>query len=135
MNTPLTIAHNLRVLPVGAFSRFAIIDARAYVRATSPWELLNVSPGSVEVAETADETTREHTITCRIADDGPQTADMLARLAGDFLVACYDDEHHRARICGSPDYPLKLTYRAENGVYTLEFRGKDLQTNPYFEAI
>ena len=119
--------HALRLVPISILTRFAVVGSRVYLRRVGDASGSGAIPGTVKVATAADDGGRvKLKITFERSYVTPAVADELERLKRSRLVASYTDERGRARVAGSPNWPLSLDYVDEGGVFRVTVEGESL---------
>lgn len=129
--TTVTVCHGLKLVPLGHITRFARVGARVLIKLNAfPVEAAAI-PGSVLVTSTTADGVVKKKIEYGQIDDGYEALDALDRLERTRLVATYLDQRGNRRVCGSPDYPLSLSYQCQDGVIRVTIEGADTQADAY----
>lgn len=88
-------------------------------------------PGTVLVASNQTEKGYEKSITFKVPSENYALADTLSAYEEMRIVAIYADARGEQRVCGSPEYPLRLRYTIQDGVAVATLTGTDIRDDAY----
>lgn len=129
--TIVSSCHSLRLIPLGRIKRFARLKSKVILLTLGEAEDAEAIPGSLKVAMTSDNGLIKTQITFERSNVSPLVADALEDYKALHLVATYVDENGRARVAGSPLWPLSLDYICEDGVFSVTLDGSDIRTHAF----
>jgi hypothetical protein len=89
-------------------------------------------PGTLTVSSNEDDGVIDKKITMSLPDVTEEFVDSLESYGGSLLVAVYSDERGRQRVCGSPDWPLTLSYSTDGGICAITLEGRDTRPDAFF---
>lgn len=132
----LSTCHSLRLIDVDAISTWRDVDGQVTMTVLGNWVRADEIPGTIQVTETlGDDGVRKKKITWTVAAMTQPGQAKLRALASIYLVAAYVDQRGSRRLCGSPDYPLKLTFTAAEGVYLVTLEGMNTGIDTFLARV
>ena len=132
MNQIVTsVCHDLFLLPASECRRFARMGAEAIMSINSH-ELIKMGiPGTIKVSEELTGGNWKKTITFDVRDEGRETLALLDRLRILPLMAFYTNSSHFSRVSGCPAFPLSLSFKPGEGVYSVTLSGIDFDADGF----
>lgn len=127
----VSVCHGLELVPIELITRFARIGGEVLIKLNADTVKVPAIPGSLLVTSTTDNGVVGKRIEYGQIEDSPETIEALERLAQTRVVATYIDPRGHRRVCGSPDYPLRLTYQCQDGVIKVMVEGSDTRVDAF----
>ena len=129
----LSQCHSLELIPVESIDVFARLggSARLTLRPGCGSTDSGAIPGTIKVGHSTKNGLMAKSINYEIPGPDVATERMLRTLSLQRLVAVYVDERGNEKICGSPTYPLRLTYTPDEGFYSVTLTGTDSEADAF----
>ncbi|MBD5294885.1 MAG: hypothetical protein HDS25_01005 [Bacteroides sp.] len=134
MKRTVSVNHNLSLLEINAIWRFDNMGLSADILALHPALPLKEIPGSLQISSQGDGQLINKTITAECGKLNAGIHESLQLLSNMPVIAIYDDAAGNRRICGSPDYPLILSYEEGEESFMITLSGKMTKTDFYLHA-
>lgn len=121
----VTVCHCLKIIPIENLIRFAPVGSRIIMLTEDPGlRMPETVPGSVLMTTEESEGIYSRTIDFEITEVSAEVSDLLFLLSNLNLVATYKDESGNDRVCGSPGFPLRLSFHDQDGVTVVSLSGQ-----------
>lgn len=130
LSRALTVPSQLVIIPISSIAWFAVCDGVANMDLTGETFVMDLVPGSLAFRDEASDGIYKKAVTATIADTGTQSVHRLEILSVSDVIAVFVDGRNIVRVCGSPDYPAKLSYEVANGYVSLSLAATGVQPNP-----
>lgn len=128
-NTILTEETRLRIYPIDSIVAFGIAGAASYISTCASPTVLELTPGTLQVADTLQGDIYQKKITCRVPEISESVGVIVDSLRSRRLIAVYTDGRGCDRAMGSPDYPASLTYVRSGGSLEVTLTATDTAPN------
>lgn len=125
---------DLRLIDVEQVRVFYVSNMWAHVKTWTEAESAMEVPGSFTISSSEKNGLKTNEITFTRSDLTAETLVRLTRLRRLRLIAFYRDGHGQQRVCGSPSWPLTLTFTAEGDCISVKLRGTDTGPDPMLKA-
>ena len=132
MNPQIVSApHSLHIIDINDLAIFCRRQSNVILSWRSYAKPLFTIPGTITPNSVYNEKGYDKSITLRAVSEGSNLADMLMNYSACRLIAIYTDARGHQRVCGSPEYPLRLSYTIQEGVATIVLTGRDIREDGY----
>lgn len=129
-NSTVTATHSLELIPVTSISYFAHMGSTADIETTTMPIKAGAIPGTILATSTDSDGGKSKKITYHRAPLCMETIQELNCLLSSLLVAVYTDPAGNRRVCGSPAFPLRLSFRVDEGRYECTLTGRTDSEDP-----
>ena len=131
MSNLLSAAHSIKLVDIENISIFNRSRSQVILSWRDHSALLGSIPGTISPSSTPSDKGYTKTITFSVAIFNHELADLILFYSKKRLLAIYTDARDRVRVCGSPEYPLKLSYTIQNGIISVTLTGTDTHDDGY----
>lgn len=126
--TPLSTIHSLELIPIVEVTAFIQLRESARIDFNGTPIPSEAIPGTITAQSTDTENGRSKTISFSRSEASSKNLDLLQY---GLFVAVYTDEAGNRRVCGSPSYPLRLSYTCTGGIFSCVLTGLTTSEDPF----
>lgn len=126
----VSVIQALRLVDVEYLKAYYVNNMRAYVSLNDEAAEAVAIPGTVTISSSQKNDFITNEITFKRSDLTAATLAQLTRLRTRRLVAFYRDAMGNERVCGSPTWPLSLSFVAEADGLSVSLKGSDTGPDP-----
>lgn len=131
MSNLVSAAHSLKIVDIEDISIFNRSRSQVILSWRNHASPLASIPGTIRPSSTPSDKGYTKTITFSVAIYNHDLADLILFYSKKRLLAIYTDARGRVRVCGSPEYPLRLSYTIQNGIISVTMTGIDTHDDGY----